>query len=404
MRVRSRRNYGSGEPVPCLTGTFENLWPNKYTENRVASYIPLYARRSEETILDETHPRQFGKFLSGGPLDLCRYQLQADATPCNLDRWSDGLSIRSMSGVIYPQLWGIPIAIHLGMPASGMDACKQLGAEGWNKFKPGKPKVGTSVFLAELRDLPGMLQKRAYAHRNLGKHYLNAQFGWLPFVSDLRKMYQTYREIDRTLANIYRMNGKWVKREGTLRSEDDILANWKTGGDTPCWNPQPWNDMAPNGNSWCEGQVRTSTRAWFAGRFRYYIPEIDQKIKDPRWRRSTVRKIMGLTITPADVWEAVPWSWLIDYFTNAGDILSNLSSGYVDDVVASYAYVMRSSITEVCQTSHHTLIDGRKIFGQVRSFTETKARAAADPFGFGMSADLTGRQVAILAALGLSRH
>jgi hypothetical protein len=32
-------------------------------------------------------------------------------------------------------------------------------------------------------------------------------------------------------------------------------------------------------------------------------------------------QVLGLRFNPADFWEAIPWSWLIDYFLNIGDML-----------------------------------------------------------------------------------
>jgi hypothetical protein len=117
-----------------------------------------------------------------------------------------------------------------------------------------------------------------------------------------------------------------------------------------------------------------------------------------------VRKVFGLTIGPAELWEAMPWSWLIDYFSNAGHVLSNMQNGVVGDVVAEEAWVMRKHITQATQVSSLVWNDGSMAVGSITAMSETKCRLRANPFGFGLSTDdLSGRQIAILGALGISR-
>lgn len=409
MRYRVRGDSPVGYGPPILHEEYEYLWPSwrYYKDVRDKAAFMPWAQVSNESCLDETHKRHFGHYSSGGPLDVRRFRLRAYPAFINASM-NNGYNAFKVNGHTFPCFYGMPYGhFPLGsdsLPASGMSATRSYGAQAWNQYKPGKPKVGASVFIAELRDLPGMLKKRAYAHRNLGQHYLNYQFGWLPFVSDLRKMYTTYKNVDNIITNIYRNNGKWVKRSGTVRSERSTVTEWSESWRVPVFNPLVSADIDDQTQLSCKGIISQSERVWFSGRFRYYIPAISSKILDSRWRANTVRKIMGLTITPADAWEAIPWSWLIDYFTNVGNVLSNIDSGYVDDVVASYAYVMRSSITSASQQSSGVLLDGTAYSGTITQESETKARAAADPFGFEVSGDLSPRQLAILAALGISRN
>jgi len=356
-----------------------------------------------EGCLDEVHQRRHGKYYSGGPLDVRKVSLSSDAVPVNSSFGGEGDTRRwTVSGTIYPIFWGGGSNdwSEDALPASGMSATEGYGAQAWNKFKPGKPKASAAVFLAEMRDLPGMLQKKAYAHRNLGKHYLNAQFGWLPFVSDLRKMYSTQQNMSGVLATIQQMNGKWVQRTGSVERNEVIQSRWSDSGRIPVFTPLVWADVDNQDLLACQGQVTELERVWFSGRFRYYIDDIASKIKSPKWRRNTARKVMGLSITPSEVWELVPWSWLIDYFSNFGAVIDNLNTGYVDNLVSSYAYVMRENITRAEQTSHGVLSNGVVYSGNCRREVVTRCRAAADPFGFQVSANLNSRQLAILAALG----
>jgi hypothetical protein len=120
-------------------------------------------------------------------------------------------------------------------------------------------------------------------------------------------------------------------------------------------------------------------------------------------------------VTPEVVWNLLPWSWLIDWFTNIGDIVSNASSNAVDNLTADYAYVMRTQET-VTNYEGWSVVNGTgtpasstyipaghySSYGFNRSIT--KSRFAASPFGFGTTFNgLSSYQLGIVAALGISR-
>jgi hypothetical protein len=115
---------------------------------------------------------------------------------------------------------------------------------------------------------------------------------------------------------------------------------------------------------------------------------------------------LGLDPSPDTVWNLAPWSWAADWFTNAGDVVSNLSDFASGGLVMAYGYMMEhSSVTDSYRLADHTgLIP---MMGKPRSLdvvTETKLRIRANPFGFGVAWDgLSPFQLSILAALGLSR-
>ena len=112
----------------------------------------------------------------------------------------------------------------------------------------------------------------------------------------------------------------------------------------------------------------------------------------------------GLTLTPEVVWNIIPWSWLIDWFTNVGDVIANVDNGIAENLVAKYAYIMGETRYEWVATSTFNCITGGTHAMSHVSNLERKKRGAAEPFGFGMTKDLLSkRQVSILGALGLSR-
>jgi len=403
MRLRTRSKGLTTDKPVLLTTTTIRKYPYSYQEIVARPVFNGYDGYYTEECIDEVHPKRFGKYIQGGPLDLRRHEVKPQATSVSV-KMEDASKIVTCYGTTYPIFYGAPAAglAQTALPASGLSAAQGAGATAWNKFKPGKPKTSMSVFIAELRDLPSMLKAKSYAHRNLGKHYLAYQFGWLPFLSDLRKMYQTQQRMEQILENIHHLNGKWIRRHGTVEDTTSGAVGWNlTGSSLPVFDPMIPYEVARSFRS--SGYSSTHVKVWFAGAFRYYVRDVERKLMVNPMSRNLRRKIMGLTMTPADVWEAIPWSWLIDYFSNVGDILSNMDSGFVDELVAKYAYVMRSQVTMAHQVSLATCLNGTTIQGTIERTIETKARAVADPFGFDVGGNLTSHQLGILAALGISR-
>lgn len=351
-----------------------------------------------EVIGDETHKRVGNHYVEGGPMDLRRIKVRSE--PVSVNR-PEGLV--TAVGTMYPQFCGYGVDTNL--PLSGLLACASYGATAWNKFKPGKPQVALSNFIAELRDLPQMLRAQSYAHRNIGQHYLSAQFGWLPFISDVKKMIETYKNLDSIFNNLSKNSGRFVKRGGSVVENSTVIDTWDVTGYLLNFAPMPHTCQFDAPSRKAIGELTATTKVWFTGRFCYYLPSLGMGSggKD-RFPPGFVRKVYGLTIGPAELWEAMPWSWLIDYFTNAGDVLSNMQNGVVGDVVAEEAWVMRTHTIKASQISELTWNEGDLCRGRVTAEQETKCRVAANPFGFGMSMDdLSNRQLAILGALGIAR-
>ena len=69
-----------------------------------------------------------------------------------------------------------------------------------------------------------------------------------------------------------------------------------------------------------------------------------------------LRATFGLDVTLATIWEALPWSWLIDYFTTMGDYLG----AHRNTVPASYdrICVMQHQRTESVYTMNSSTFGG----------------------------------------------
>jgi len=283
-----------------------------------------------------------------------------------------------------------------------------LGAKGWKQTVPGSPEVNSLNWALELRDLPSWplrLMARAKTFNSLGHEYLNYEFGWKPFLSDLRKMYHTYRDLDKKLSQLRRDNGRVIRRMKDLGTETTTTPTVQFFNKISGIQPGTFHF---DGRTTITKEEQLTKHAWYVAAYQYYVPDIGTD----QWTRRATRALFGLNPTPAVIWEALPWSWLSDWFLNVGDIVNNLSSGAVGNVVAKYAYAMYTQETKTStnvdfyvgtNASWDTRTVGQFSCSRVDSQT-IKSRITATPYGFGVSYDgLSGRQAGILAALGISR-
>jgi len=158
----------------------------------------------------------------------------------------------------------------------------------------------------------------------------------------------------------------------------------------------------------CTASETYELRYWFSGAFRYHVP-----IGDSTWERLSRYEqysnyLFGTRITPEVVWNLAPWSWAVDWFTNAGDVIHNISTLGFDGLVMQYGYAMRQELRKAVIV-HTTTGNGFSglAAGLRASRTEViefKQRVPANPYGFGIDdISLSKTQLAILAALGLTR-
>jgi hypothetical protein len=119
---------------------------------------------------------------------------------------------------------------------------------------------------------------------------------------------------------------------------------------------------------------------------------------------SEASKILGTRLTPDTVWNLNPWTWAADWFANTGDLMTNVSNLDTDGLVLQYGYIMdeESSIMHRIASLH---LDAPYVSPSTVRDTEYKRckRLPANPYGFTATlSTLTARQLAIIAALGLS--
>lgn len=293
-------------------------------------------------------------------------------------------------------------------PISSLD---KYGATAIKIIDPTNPNAQTGVALGEIMKdgvprIPifNSWRRRTEVAKAAGGEYLNAVFGWLPLVNDMKNTAQSVLDGNTILDNYRAASGTLVHREFAFddivnSSEEEIQtphAAYSSGTSLPGFHSA--------GTVPATKSETTITKRWFSGSFTYHANTGGSGVTRMLGIGSEAEKLFGVSLTPDLVWELTPWSWAIDWFSNAGDVVSNINSFALAGLVMSYGYIMEETTTTVTVSPRSTGLTG--ITGTTPPVSRTKCtkrRQAANPFGFGLSWEgLTPTQLAISAALGLT--
>lgn len=281
-----------------------------------------------------------------------------------------------------------------------------LGTTAISRIVPTSPIFNAASFLGELREgLPKFgiqsWKDRTHLARSAGGDYLNYQFGWKPLVSDIKNFANTVKHAHELAARYEAGSGKLIHRRYDWPDEIETYQEEWTGK-FPAPNPSFALYRSDHvGRLRSYGKIKR--RRWLEADFTYYLPPVGTRARD----LAIANHLYGVKLTPDTVWELTPWSWAADWVTNIGDVVKNVSAFSTDGLVMPHAYIMEETSLRVEYTLDQV---GFKSYPGMQHFSQTfeetsKVRRRATPFGFGLdSGAFTDRQIAIIAALGLSRH
>jgi hypothetical protein len=303
-------------------------------------------------------------------------------------------------------------AAYPGSAELSIQKLNTMGATAIARCKPTNSVADAATFLGELyRDgLPSLAGSQTWRDKtitakNAGNEFLNVEFGWLPLVNDVKKFAHAVTHANAVISQYERDAGNVVRRRYNFPVQRTVQT-FDFGA------PNTIAYYLPNDSVFESGQrgrvsltVETVSRQWFSGAFTYAMPSgYDSRSKLERYA-SDADKLFGISLTPEVLWELTPWSWAVDWFSNTGDVISNVSDWATDGLVMLYGYMMDHSIVSHTYTLDKSGLVGSTVPVQpLTMVTETKQRVGANPFGFGLTWDgLSPLQKAIAAAVGITR-
>lgn len=309
--------------------------------------------------------------------------------------------------------------IYAQYPCSGFGSLApaelSTGATGARLFaatNPTRANVKLPVALFELRELPALYHQalslitkkrnsryiRLLSEVGVSKANLMVQFGLMPVFSDVKNLFLMPDSIQKRAREWDRLaSGKGLKRRIDMGSAQITVTpgSFTVGG----LYSSLFGSQTPTGVrrsfSWGVATWKPSGNSPFAS-----VPPSIPQIRNMLLGMSTHQQVSNL-------WDALPWTWLIDYFSSVGDVLEANQGRHL--VTPSGGCIMTTT-TEVHTTKSKTVpskaypVDQRTVTflgGQKTGHRYSRSIASASVQAY--MPNLSNGQLSILGSLLVSR-
>lgn len=222
------------------------------------------------------------------------------------------------------------------LPVTGVPSDQEVATEVASRTNPSNASVNLPVSIFELKEIPRMLQRKSLKQK--GNSVLEGLFGYEPLLRDFQHALLAVNSIESRIQTLKMLGKGRLSRTRTIFSGFNSVLN--TSG-VLC-------DYHARGSIYADSVLHT-TRVSKQGTA-VWRPTYDiNGLTDRELWKQAVRLIYGLDPQAlwSDIYQVLPWSWLIDYFSNLGDLMS-----LTNNSVASLAGpVAVSTVTESVYTA-----------------------------------------------------
>lgn len=414
-----------------VTATTEQ-WLNGKSKLQPATPSSLQAGGKQITVSESHRKSRDGTYREGGSFftSMVRSFISPAHCPWTYNSsqgkfysgpiWGLGPSKKEMEELSYLNTEG-------SFGAKNEASMKSDGTVAISRSSPTNPvsDLGTAVAESFREGIPSLPGIQSWKHRTeilkgLGSEYLNYQFGWAPLVDEVSSVRDAARHHRDLLSQYHRGEGSDTHRTYSFPSQ---FSSASSGTSEPGnWNGLPWSYSGGHGTRRLT-RIR-STKRWFEGCFSYALPSSNDNWQRALGYGSDADHLFGIALTPQVLWELTPWSWAVDWFTNAGEVINNLTNFAAAGLSMRYGYMMEESIERITASGDGPKVQ-QAVYTNNKAGTEpswkyisevptgswtcgvesvSKRRIPASPFGFSIGWEgLSPTQLAITAALGITR-
>jgi hypothetical protein len=277
-------------------------------------------------------------------------------------------------GYMYDSYLTSPLAIS-NRPADGVLATSVIA-----RTNPSRSSTEALEYLSELHTLGTQSEfeyKKRLERLRQSRHWKNwktlrgaaranliYQFGIAPLISDIETLMGFQKLVDGRVEEIERLRTRGLRRTINLWSGSEI-------------HSVPSATIHSNGVL-LHAKIEKVTTVNIKGHIRWRATS--NWLKSDESVRAAVRKtLLGAVTDPAGVYELIPWSWLIDYFSNLGTMVKAVRNNF--DAVHDVVRLSTHTRTVATSSNHDT--HGSGIYTitctPISSMSETKTRRLTNP-------------------------
>lgn len=196
---------------------------------------------------------------------------------------------------------------HSNLPGNPSDAV--VAANAAYRTSPSKPYVDSVVYALELLDLVTLLRDAGNCViKKAANINLAWEFGLRPLLQDFDKLLEFQDQLDRRIKVLNKLKSRKSYRKttqhGTYSASGTYFKTLQSQG------------IFINRGYFC------NTKQTVSAHCRWVPVGTWRQFGDADMRRLARKAVLGHTLDASTLWELLPWSWLIDWATNAGQFLS----------------------------------------------------------------------------------
>nr|APG77026.1 hypothetical protein [Beihai levi-like virus 11] len=376
MTVRSRSS------VDFTTGTRVQRWDGVTQTNTYTSSN----ESCEDVVLEgDNHPltinksRRKGGLINGNEL--------SNRTGYNWYSWPCTFQVANS--------WSYT---HNSISAPNTDTA--YATETLKRTNPSRASVDLGVTIAEMKEIPSLIkdgyalakdklpskwQKASVAGlRKVAKANLIVQFGIMPMIGDAQKLFIFRDLVDQRVRELKRLQERGLRRTVTLWEGENISTRpselvQSQGVSLRC-------DLTKTTKMTVRGHVRWRTSSSF--------PESESELVS-----RAKSAVLGETVDVSTLYELMPWSWFIDWFSSLGDYIS--ANRNLVGAIPDTPRIMKHTQSIITSKNHTTSNNGQVTLTPFDNTVDSKTRRLVSA---GLSAHLPfldGRQASILGSLAV---
>jgi hypothetical protein len=220
-------------------------------------------------------------------------------------------------------------------------AANKMAANGLkliNMCLPEVKKFQLAYNIAELKDLPMMLRNTVELLRTpstvldfkgAGNQYLNYKFGWDSTVSAVKQMLLLPQKIADHVNYL-------IERRGLATNYKSSMKGISSMDSTPGF----FYNLVSGESLKSFGVV---TRREWSLRCALNLTTHFPTIEVPKLRHELLDAAWGSSLTPGDIYNLVPWTWLVDWFSGIGDYVQLMDTLTFDNSTFNYGFLTYTS-------------------------------------------------------------
>nr|UJQ85056.1 MAG: hypothetical protein 1 [Leviviridae sp.] len=354
------------------------------------SYLSLDERTEDVTGLGDNQPFSVARVeksggLANGKSKHAGYNLTWNSCPVDyqrLDPWAE---------------------THLSLsPTDEGNYATQL----LKRTNPSRASMQALVSGIELREVPPLIRdlwnirndklfqkvpRKVFRSLKLGARLnLMIQFGIMPLIGDVNTLLNLQPLVDQRVKEIDRLMTRGLRRTVSL--------------DTMTKRSQTSLQSVHSSPITLKAKLRKFTEQEVRGHVRWHVHE-NFYLSDKQRRAKALNIIIGNKLDPLTMWEAMPWSWFIDYFTNLGDFISSTrNSLHTTHSIPRIMYHKTTRFTSYQHTYYHSSSTGWEVhFSPMSNVIENKSRNIVPASLAAFTEFLSGSQLSIVGSLYVTK-